>query len=40
MQEREHALQELYKLETVRNFLISEGAYDIDGFYDLISTSR
>ena len=40
MQEREHTLQELYKLETVRNFLISEGACDIDGFYDLISTSR
>lgn len=36
MQEREHTLKELHKLELVRNFLISEGAYDIDGFYDLI----
>ena len=36
MQEREHTLEELRKLENVRNFLISEGAYDIDGFYDLI----
>lgn len=37
MQEREHTLKELQKLEMVRNFLISEGAYDIDGFYDLIN---
>ena len=36
MQEREHTLEELHKLENVRNFLISEGAYDIDGFYDLL----
>ena len=40
MQEREHTLHELYKLETVRNFLISEGAYDIDGFYDLIKSTK
>lgn len=37
MQEREHTLEELRKLEKVRNFLISEGAYDIDGFYDLMN---
>ena len=37
MQEREHTLTELNKLEQVRNFLISEGAFDIDGFYDLMS---
>lgn len=36
MQEREHTLEELRKLESVRKFLISEGAYDIDGFYDLV----
>lgn len=36
MQEREHTLEELRKLENVRNFLIAEGAYDIDGFYDLV----
>ena len=35
MQEREHTLRELQKLEYVRNFLISEGAFDLDGFYDL-----
>ena len=35
MQEREHTLAELQKLEQVRNFLISEGAFDLDGFYDL-----
>jgi hypothetical protein len=37
MQEREHTLAELNKLEQVRNFLISEGAFDIDGFYDLMN---
>lgn len=37
MQEREHTLEELRKLEKVRNFLISEGAYDLDGFYDLMN---
>ncbi len=36
MQEREHTLPELNQLEQVRNFLISEGAFDIDGFYDLM----
>ena len=35
MQEREHTLSELQKLEMVRNFLIAEGAFDLDGFYDL-----
>ena len=35
MQEREHTLAELQKLEMVRNFLIAEGAFDLDGFYDL-----
>ena len=40
MQEREHTLEELRKLEKVRNFLVSEGAYDIDGFYDLIQNKR
>ena len=35
MQEREHTLAELQKLEMVRNFLIGEGAFDLDGFYDL-----
>ena len=35
MQEREHTLSELQKLEMVRNFLIGEGAFDLDGFYDL-----
>lgn len=40
MQEREHTLEELRKLEMVRNFLLSEGAYDIDGFCDLIHNRR
>ena len=40
MKEREHTLEELRKLENVRNFLLSEGAYDIDGFYDLIQNTN
>lgn len=32
MQEREHTLFELHRLELVRNFLIAEGAYDLEGF--------
>ena len=40
MQEREHTLEELHKLEKVRNFLLSEGACDMDGFYDLIQNKR
>ena len=37
MQEREHTLRELNKMETVRNFLINEGAIDADGFVDYLS---
>ena len=37
MQERVHTLAELNKLELVRNFLISEGAFDLGGFYDLMN---
>ena len=40
MQEREHTLEELRKLEKVRSFLLSEGACDMDGFYDLIQNKR
>lgn len=34
MQEREHTLQELEKMEKVRNFLIREGVFDEDSFDD------
>lgn len=37
MQEREHTLRELNKMEQVRNYLISEGAIDVDGFEDFLS---
>ncbi len=37
MQEREHTLQELKKMEQVRNYLINEGAIDADGFEDFLS---
>lgn len=38
MQEREHTLAELQKMEMVRNHLISEGVADAEGFIDLLQT--
>lgn len=38
MEEREHTLQELHKMEKVRNFLLGEGVVDIEGFYDMTNT--
>lgn len=35
MEEREHTLAELRKMEIVRNFLIVQGAIDIDGLKDI-----
>lgn len=37
MQEREHTLAELKKMETVRNFLLENDAIDADGFEDYLS---
>ena len=37
MQEREHTLAELNKLECVRNFLLEGGVIDSDGFEDYLS---
>ena len=37
MQEREHTLKELSKMEQVRNYLISNQAIDADGFVDFLS---
>ena len=37
MQEREHTLKELNKMETVRNFLIEGGAIDAEGFEEFMS---
>ena len=34
MQEREHTLQELERMEKVRNFLLREGIFDEDSFND------
>lgn len=36
MQEREHTLEELRRLEMVRNMLIGEGVTDLDGFSDFV----
>lgn len=38
MQEREHTLEELRKMEAVRNYLLSEGIVDTDGFIDFLQT--
>ena len=32
MEERDHTLKELYKMEQVRNFLIEQGVVDVTGF--------
>lgn len=40
MQEREHTLAELQRMEKVRNYLISEGVVDADGFIDFLQTSN
>ena len=37
MQEREHTLAELVKMEQVRNYLIANKAIDTDGFVDFLS---
>lgn len=37
MQEREHTLKELSKMEKVRNTLLEGGAIDADGFVDYLS---
>lgn len=37
MQEREHTLKELNKMENVRNYLIQGGAIDAEGFLDYLS---
>lgn len=36
MEEREHTRQELVKIENVRNFLITNGIVDEDGFFSLM----
>ena len=35
MEERMHTLHELMKMEKVRNYLLSNGAHDLDGLIDL-----
>ena len=37
MEEREHTRRELVRLEQVRNFLLEQGAADLDGFKDYLS---
>ncbi|MBR1400003.1 MAG: hypothetical protein IJ604_09285 [Prevotella sp.] len=37
MQERQHTLHELNVMESVRNFLINEGAIDADGLVDYLA---
>ena len=40
MQEREHTLEELRRLEMVRNMLIGEGVTDLDGFSDYVENTQ
>ncbi len=40
MQEREHTLEELRRLEMVRNMLIGEGVTDLDGFSDFVENTQ
>lgn len=37
MQEREHTLAELQKMESVRNYLMQENVIDMDGFVELLT---
>ena len=37
MEEREHTRQELIRLAQVRDFLLEQGAVDLDGFKDYLS---
>ena len=40
MEERSHTLEELAKLERVRNYLLDNGVYDLDGFNDYIDNEQ
>jgi hypothetical protein len=40
MKERSHTLAELAKMERVRNYLLDNGVYDLDGFNDYIDNEQ
>ena len=40
MTERRHTMAELAKMEKVRNYLIDNGVFDLDGFNDYISNEQ
>lgn len=40
MRERSHTLAELAKMETIRNYLIDNGVYDLEGFNDYIENEQ
>jgi hypothetical protein len=40
MQEREHTLKELQKMEQVRDLLMDKGVVDADGFEDYVNETR
>lgn len=40
MEELCHTLEELAKLERVRNYLLDNGVYDLDGFNDYIDSEQ
>ena len=40
MKERSHTLAELAKMESVRNYLLDNGVFDLDGFNDYIENEQ
>jgi hypothetical protein len=40
MKERSHTLAELAKMEQVRNYLLDNGVYDLDGFNDYLDNEQ
>ena len=40
MAERSHTLAELAKMEQVRNYLLDNGVFDLDGFNDYIDNEQ
>ena len=40
MEERRHTMEELAKLERVRNYLLDNGVYDLDGFNDYVDNEQ
>ena len=40
MEERRHTMEELAKLERVRNYLLDNSVYDLNGFNDYVDNEQ